>query len=252
MRNSSGPQNWIRDHATPVTATLVALIVVSSIIAFVSPAANHLLGFDPGEANRIYTAFTYVFAGNLTGGYGLFFFIFLLIWLVQTGGSVETDLGAKRYVGLLFVLTLIGSLVWLVGSTVMGQKPILMGATILQAAIAVAWCVRHAAMPVNFLLIGSVQAKWLGWLFGLVVLTSYGFANPVFGVIATVPLIVAALFADNKIPGLPYSAPVCQPKQSKASRAKEAAYLDSVKDRERERSERERLRKLFESSMKDE
>jgi hypothetical protein len=59
------------------------------------------------------------------------------------------------------------------------------------------------------------------------------------------------MFAVNKLPGLSYSKPVFKAAPSKAQIAKENRFYDDVRRREQERAEKERLRKLFEGSIKD-
>jgi hypothetical protein len=64
-------------------------------------------------------------------------------------------------------------------------------------------------------------------------------------------MLLSYLFASGRIPWLPYAGPSTKYKPSKAQRAREQTFFDDVRKREQERTERERLRKLFESSFDD-
>jgi hypothetical protein len=129
--------------------------------------------------------------------------------------------------------------------------------------LTVAWCFRNAGQSVNLYGILPIRAPWIAAITAASLLFSYGAVNPLLGLLAVAPLFVAMLFAQNKLPiafgagrssgGFGFGGATSK-KKVHATRAQaqyDEAYYDDVLRREQERDERERLRKLFESSLKD-
>lgn len=146
--------------------------------------------------------------------------LFLSYWLYMIGSSLEKEIGTGLLAAATGILTLAGGLAWWLGGSLM--------------------------MP------AAVQmAKWLAVLTAVVVLFISGSGAPLMGVFALLPLLLAFLYATNRIPGLKFGATVADVKSSKKQRQEFDNYMNDVYKREQEREERERLRRLFESSLDD-
>lgn len=247
----SNAQRWARQQGAPVTVGWFSLTLIAAIVGFFGNGiTSRLFGWSAAHSDRIWGVVTYPFALTLPPGLGIIFFIFLLMWILQMGGSVERDLGTVRYAIFWVVMTVLAALLVTVGGLVTKVDGGAEGPLLTLAAVSVAWCTRHATAPMSFWGI-PIQARWIGWLMVAFAFTTYGFANPILGAFACLHLGVAHLFAANRIPGLEYSAPIYKAKPSKAARERDAKYFDEVRAREQERQERERLRKLFEGSLDD-
>jgi len=105
-----------------------------------------------------------------------------------------------------------------------------------------------------------LSGKWLGWVTVATTILLAGFGNPLLGVVCALHLPVAFAFASNRIPAFTYNrgastsfakAKMGDRANLKKSEKMDPKYYDEVKKREKEREERERLRKLFESSIQD-
>lgn len=247
-------RSTVRKQGAPVTIGIMAVLVVSSLFLWGSQGRfGEWLVFTPGWMSHPWTLLTYAFAtSELTGPLGILFFIFLLFWWLWVGGSVERDLGTARYALLVGTMTVLPVLIIWAAAFVVGGSPVIAGSLLPLAGVTVAWGVRNQATPVCIWGIPA-NGKWIAILDTAMVLFSIGTAtrNPLLGVFACAHLGLAALFASNKLP-FRYGRPVYKAKPSKAQQMKESQFFEDIRRREKEREEKERLRKLFESSLGDE
>lgn len=244
-------QSWSRQQAAPVTIGWTVSLVVTAIISLFTNHAPVSWFALQSSGFQIYTLLSYPWALAAAQGFGVIFFLFLIMWLLAVGGSLERDLGTVRFS--LFVLSMIvlPAVLMVLAGMLLKSPVLLLGTLVPIAGLTVAWCVRNPSMEIRLMGVFPLQARWLAWLTVLIVFTSYAIPSPILGLVACIHLAVAFAFATNRIPGVPYSRPVYQKYQSKAAREREQAYIDEVKAREKEREERERLRKLFEGSLND-
>ena len=229
---------------TPVTVGMAAIVVLGAVLTLGAPAgmiAN--FAFDGSIFPRLWTALTYPLVNNL-GPIGL---VFLPLWLLSVGGTVERDHTSPRFAILLGIIVILSWLPFLV----MG-KPLL-GILIPNAALTAIWATRQPNACCMIFGLIPVKAKWIGWLGVASVLYSYGYGNLLMGALALISCLAAFLYASNRLPiRYGYSQSLGgTPRQSKAQKDREDAYLNDVFLREQERAERERLRKLFEGSLED-
>ncbi len=240
-----------KQSGTPATVALIGLLVGTFFINwFLNGRLSGALDFVPANAlSRPWTFLTYSLAAEPS----LFiFFLFTCMWLWWIGGSVERDLGTNRFVTFWIGLTLTGALAILAAAGLMGfNYPVhLLGCFIPLAGITVAWGTRNPGSIVNLYMVIPVAAKWIAWIMAVSVLIEFGQGNPMMGVFACVPLALAWAFADNRLPGLTYGRETRSRAAWKPSE-KDDRYFDEVRKRERDREDRERLRRLFEGSLKD-
>lgn len=238
--------------------TLIVLCIVGALSVWASNGVFELLAHRVGSFSRPWTLLTYPFAiGTLAGGgFGLIWLAFLAMWLYQVGGQIEGELGTKKYVGLWLILTILPALVLLPTAFLGSQKlfaegTMLFGSLLPVGGITVVWATRYPTTPVSMFGVIPLQAKWIGYFMVAAVILSYGGnGNFLIGIVAALSLLFPFFFARNQVPGFPYSVGAySKARQTKEQIRKEKEYFDDVKRREKEREERERLRKLFESSL---
>lgn len=229
---------------TPVTVGLTVAVVCGAILTLGKPTwMLETLGFSGTLLPQLWTSLTYVLVNSL-GPLGL---VFLPLWLLSIGGSVERDHNTPRFAVLLLALTLLSVLPFIIL-----QKP-LSGILIPDAALTVIWAARQPNACVMVFGLIPVKAKWIAWLGVASVLVSYGAGNLVMGFTSLLSCLAAFLYATNRLP-IRYGFSQMSggaPRKSKAQKEKEDAYLSDVFLREQERAERERLRRLFEGSLED-
>ena len=229
---------------TPVTIGLTALVVLGAVLTLGSSTfMRSNFGFDGAMFPKIWTVATYPFVNDL-GALGL---VFLPLWLLSIGGTVERDHTPVRF-GLVLAILIIVSLIPFL---VMRQP--LYGILVPNSALTAIWATRQPNACVMVFGLVPVKAKWIGWLGMASVLVTYGAGNLPLGVLALGSCLLAYLYAANRLPiRYGYSQyQVGAAKQTKAQKVKEDAYLSDVFLREQERAERERLRRLFEGSLED-
>jgi membrane associated rhomboid family serine protease len=243
-------QRWVRQQATPVTIGLIIALVVSFMFAwFTQGAPTPLLALDTARLLP-WTILTYPLA-DAGDGRALIFFLFLLLWLFWVGSSTERDLGSAKFAGFFALMTVLAGLFLFLGSTGLGIQYRLMGAGLPVAGLTVAWGTRNQNAQIRLYGIIPLTGKVLAILTVALTLFAYGTGAPLLGVFAVLHLAIAWAFAANKIPGYAYAKPVATYRPTKQQVERESSYFDDVRKREKEREERERLRKLFESSLVD-
>lgn len=245
-----------RSSQAPATAVLTVAIGLAFVISWFS--AGRFLGLDwmflPEIAlQKPWTMLTYQFA-SVGDGRGLIWLVFLLLWLWGLGGSLERDLGTPKYVAYWFVMTFLGAAFHWIGFLIAGGglepgQAALFGAYFPVAAVTLAWGTRNPNTPLTLMFVLPIVGKWLALL--AVLLVFFGTNSPMLAVFAVIPLGLAYLFAADRLPLLPASTSVRDKKSERRQERRQVEMIDRAVDRKREREERERLRKLFESSLAD-
>jgi hypothetical protein len=242
-----------RSSGAPAVYILIGVLLAAFVVAWlVQGSIFPHLAFT-GNWAKPWTLLTYPFA-DVGDGTSLLWFLLMLMWLYWVGTAVERDLQTIKFVGFLLAMTLLPALLIYVGGMVINNKPpAVYGPSLLVSAITVAWGVRYPTTCIRLWCIIPVTGKILAVLTVLLTMFGYGtiYGSPAMGVIASLHLGVAAAFAANKLPFAGYHKPAWKSPAAKATDRRDAAYYDDVKRREQERVERERLRKLFEGSVRD-
>lgn len=227
----------------------MGLIILGFIALWTSPngpLAEYLALRTTTWAAKPWTLITYPFIY----AQAFFFFLLLLLWFFSLGGQVEMELTTKRYLTFWAVISLVCGLIFVLALKVVGQNAQLDGPLLPLSCVTVAWATRNRTTPVQFMMLIPLMGQWLGWISAGIVLFDLGRIHPGVGAMCLIPLGLTYLFADDKIPGIPWRA---RAKVQPGHRGKfySESYYDDVKKREQEREEKERLRKLFENSFKD-
>lgn len=260
MSVMDGVKGWVRQNGSPVTAGLIGSLFVAALLNwFLKMPEIFALGGD--SLSRPWSFLTYPWAYSpLTNSLSMVCFFFMLMWLFSVGPGLEREMGSGRFAAFWAAFTVVpGILMWLVGGFGLYGGPF-----IPEAAITIAWCFRNRGQSINLYGILPVPAPWLAAITAFGTLMVHGSQNPLFGVAATAPLALAMLFAQDRLPiafgggrgrsgfgGFGGARVKTKVHANRAQAQYDEAYYDDVLRREKERDERERLRKLFESSLKD-
>ncbi|MGV3614587.1 MAG: hypothetical protein ACO1SV_04545 [Fimbriimonas sp.] len=265
---TEGIKGFVQRMGAPFTAFLVISLFVSALANwFLKTPEPFALGVD--SLARPWSFLTYPWAFNpFAGSLSLICYLLLLFWLYSVGPGLEREMGTSRFAGFWVFFTVLPALLMWLGAQTMGRNAFLFegGPFLPEAAVTVAWCFRNMHQRIMLYGVLPVPAPWLAALTAFATLMLHGSPNPMIGLLATAPLALAMLFAQNKLP-IPFAAryagsaggfggfgtakkkgPV---HATRAQAQYDEAYYDDVLRRERERDERERLRKLFESSLND-
>lgn len=253
--------SWFRRQGAPVTVLIIASMIVASVILWTTSLKGiERLALGATWQQQPWTLLTYPWAYSpFFNGLALVCFVFLCMWIFMTGGQIERDLGPIKYSVLWLVMILLPALfIVTLGPFTPGAYGA-MGMWLPEAAIAVIWCIRNPSQTIMLYGVIPLQAKWLAWVTAGITVAFAGAGNPLFGFVAGLHLIVAWAFATNLLPFWRYSYGASSfgrkvrvnPENLKKSERMDKGYYEDVKKREKEREERERLRKLFESSIDD-
>lgn len=245
-----------KSSQAPATAALTVGIAVAFVVSWFT--AGRVLGlplaFDPATIGSApWTLLTYPFA-SIGDGRALIWVLLLCLWLWGMGGAVERDLGTARFVGFWFIVAILGALFhWLgylvIGETLRFDQRALLGAFFPVAAVTVAWGVRNPTQPVLLMFVLPIQGRWIALL--SVLLVFFGTNSPALALFAVAPLGLVYLFATERLPFLPWRASLGDRRRAKQESRRSYAKIDEAMERQRQREERERLRRFFEKSLVD-
>lgn len=236
-----------RSSGAPVTVAIVAGMILGFLVSFftMGRVLYPTLAFSPADAFAqpwSFVLFPFAYPPS-----AIFSIVFGGLWLWGIGGSVERELGSTRHALLFFGAAFLAAFgVWL-GSIGMNASGALATAWIPTAAVTVAWGTRNPNAPLTFMFVLPLTGRWLAWLSAIFVFFGTSAQLAPF----TLPVLVLAwAWAAEKLPFLPWSGYRPGARDRKREQ-REQAYRDTVQERVKEREERERLRKLFESSLND-
>ncbi len=238
----------------PVTGVLVVLVAVSFLIGWFASSGSglpwtlDLLGLNEKSLlTKPWTLITYPFAFVGAQFIGV---LFVCYWFWSVGSQLETDLRSELYALFLLFSIITHGLFTVLAAMAMNAQVYLLMPFVLGASVTVLWGSRYPDMTVMVFGIIPVKAKWIAAISVGSILFSYGLGSPVVGVAICLPFIITALYGMNKLP-LAYGPLKTKVKDKKVEKEFHS-FIDNVRTREKEREERERLRKLFESSLSDE
>jgi membrane associated rhomboid family serine protease len=244
-------KSWSKQQGAPVTLGIVFSVVASALILWFTRAKGmESLRLSSLSNEQPWTFFTYPWSQMpFADGLSLMFFVFLMMWLFSFGAPVERMMGSRRY-AIFCAASIVGTglVAWL-GMLVLGINRPIGDAYLLASAITMVWCARNMTQVVMLNGFIPLSGKWLAVVDTVVLVLLYGFPVPLFGVICALPLVFVFLYASGRIPWLSIEPQRREVHATRAQARYKESYYDDVRKREQERDERERLRKLFESSL---
>lgn len=230
-----------------MTNGLVAVLAAAHLLAWLGLArvmASALALFTGQVLFRPWSLATYPLATTSSAN-GAIFVAFMLLWLYWLGESLERDLGSRGYL-LLFVLATIAMGL---GFALFGSGA-LFGPGLPIAVLTCAWAGKNRNAPVRLYMLIPVPAWVIAAIAVVTVALGYGAQNPILGAVYFAILVGAWLWGGRGL-----VAPRIAKSDAAYRRRENAEFIqfsEEVRRREKERAERERLRKLFEESTKDE
>ncbi len=244
------PIQWLKKQDSPVVLSICGLIVAMSVVFFfVGTGAADVLSFGPTWLSKPWSIFTYPFVYfGLSGPLSILFLVFLIAWMLFVGRSLEQVYGSAKFAAIWVIATVLPAALLYAGMLLLKKGDLVYGPMLPLGAVSVMWACRNRAMRIMLYGLIPLNGRILGWLTALFVLVSYGSASPVLGLLAILHLGLASLVADDKIPGIRLIAPLHVREVSKAEKIRQETVLADVARREFERSEKDRLRELFERS----
>ncbi|MCW5936670.1 MAG: hypothetical protein KIT11_05125 [Fimbriimonadaceae bacterium] len=235
---------------SPATWGLIISLAVGFVLGWI-PSVGQQWGsaviFD-GSLSRPWTLLTYPF-GGLGGALS---YIFAGLWLHGVGRYIEEREGSGRLLFFFFGLALVASL-GIALAALSGIRPALLGDPWIPiAGLTCIWAAREPDQPIRFMFVLQLAAKWVALVAAVLIFFGYGAGAPLIGVLAVLPCVVGWFYGRGNL-RLPARDRMVSTGRGPAQSPKEFdAYINKVKDRERERDERERLRRLLESSVSEE
>jgi membrane associated rhomboid family serine protease len=202
-----------------------------------------------GDIAKIWQLVTFPF---VTPGFGLISFLFGMLWLYFFCRFIEQDLGDRGFlIAFAAGSALLGLTAWL-ATIATGTPKMLYGTFSLSAFLTIIACARRPAEEICLWAVIRLKFFWIGLIMVAALVIENGVQNPVAGLIFLLPAALAWAYGDNRIPFLRYGKALATPaNQKKAENRQFDQFYGKVRDRAKEREERERLRKLFEGSIKD-
>ncbi len=250
-------RQWARRQLAPMTLGLMGVLVAGSLFFWFSQGRfADSLSFGEDWLHAPWTILTYPFAYSGVGAGGisqLIWFLCLLALMLYTCAGVERQIGTPKYAALWVASSVLPALLYWIGELVVHRGSSISGPLLPVATITFIFCIRNQSMQFNLWGILPLTGKWIAVIIVAGLLFQFGSVAPLLGVFAVLHLGLAYLYANNQIPFLPYAVAGYQNyKPSKQERERQSKYFDEVRKREKDREERERLRKLFEGSLSDE
>lgn len=191
-----------------------------------------------------------IFAG---GSFGVIFLIFELFWLFRYGSTIEQRFGKTTLLATFFGSAVAFALCGWIGAKISGLPGGFLDNSWLPTSfLVILVCAMQPNADMCFWGI-SIKVKWLAALIGAMVLFGYGAGGfPLLGVAVCLPLVFAWYYGQNKIPGITLGKNIfTQKKETIKANREFDEFRSKVRDKEKDRKEKERLRKLFEGSLDD-
>lgn len=242
-------------RATGTNAT-IGLIIAISICFFVSwltipsQAIFQTFAFHL-DLGKFWQLLTYPFAMG-TNGESFVSLVFSMIWLNFFGGILERRFGWKVIIGTFFVASVVGGLLAFLASNFFPNTHLLMSGSYYPVSVITILACALQPEEVLRLLFITVKFKWIALFSGLSILFLYGAGAPFAGILLALPMLFSWFYGLNKIPIITQGQNIFTAKAEKKKSNREFdEFRSKVRDKEQERQERERLRKLFEGSFND-
>lgn len=255
MRKSWNADRLRKSDRPLATTAIVVALVACFLLAFAlsgmdTNPLSKALAYDH-TLSRPWTLFTYPFYRDFSF---VIWFALACFITYQFLFGIERKLGAAGTLVFFFSVTFLGGLFYFFGIQIFGLSAILPSLNLPLEFTIFAWCLINPSAQIMLMMVLPVPTRVLMWLAVAGVVIEYGWRNPLVGFVTAVPLLLVWLYATDRIPFLRFGAvPDLTPKREAKKEKKEFdRYMDDVKRREKEREEKERLRRLFEDSISDE
>lgn len=248
-------RNFKLRNGAPATTTIVAAVVIGFLLCWFDRSFKtfEMIRFQADLlGQRPWTALTYPYCD--TGPVSL---LFACYWLWTMGGALERDIGTRPLALFWVVESILCPLSLWVGSKVSGVDGLLIGPWVPLAALTMLWGLRNANAQLLLFFVIPVKGRAIAWLALLLVLfgahsPQMGYA-PVLALFAALPLILAWALGTRRTNVLGITEAGTRGKDYvRGAGFYSREYFDDVKRREKDREEKERLKRLLEGPSGDE
>lgn len=182
---------------------------------------------------------------------GAIWVLLSMVFLWFVGSALERTDGPRALLAYFFGFGFIGGLLFLLGAAVSTQPALMAGSAVSMAAMVCIWASRNPTAPLMFFGVIPMQAKWLAVLIAAMTFFQLGTGQIMAAAFAALSWLGAWYFGKSGYK-FPKRKVVVSGRGRQQTKAEYEMFMADVKKREQEREERERLRKLFESSLGDE
>lgn len=178
-----------------------------------------------------------------------FFLIFQGLWLWSFGSMIESRLGTAGLLREFIIGTIVCGVCLALVAVPLEGSLLLTSPWLPIAFITVMACAWSPNQQILFWMF-PLQLKWLALITGIFAVWIYGMGAPLVGLGAAVPLALGWFYGSGKLgPLSPGVNPFAKRQEKKRENRAFDEFYSKVREREQERAERERLRKLFEDSI---
>jgi len=203
-----------------------------------------------GTFVKPWTFLTYPFATTGSGA-GIIFDALQWFWLFWIGSSIEKSDGWKGLLLSFFGYTLLAGLLTAACGRLTGPPVLLVGPWLPISALTCVWAGRNPAAIIRLMMVIPVNGKILAVVTAATDLFIYGAGAPFIGVLAALACVVGWFHGTGAILAR-REKPVVSGRGQRAQNPKEFdQFMTQVRAREKEREERERLRRLLEGGPSD-
>ena len=246
---TGGRRQW------PATAYIVAALIASFLLAwfFSGSIPNPVLAnlAYTSDLSKPWTLLTYPFA-ILTPG--VFWFAISCWILYQFMSDIERRLGPYGITIFFFAMTFLGGLGYFIGSVIAaGPSSIVPRLDLPLEVVIFTWALLNWKATIKLFMFIPVPASVIAYLCIAAVVIQHGLSSPLVGVFTALPILVSWLYVTNRISFMRFGQvpDLAGIKQAKKETKEFDTYMDNVKKREQDRKEKEKLRKMLESSLQD-
>ena len=242
--------NW---RLTPsATIGLIVAMFLTFVLAWI-PSMSHgvvtWMGCD-GSLAKPWTFLTYPFAWNGEGS-GIIFLAFEWFWFYWIGTSLESSDGWNGLLLAFFGYTLLAGLLTALCGHLLGWHGILLGAWLPVSALTCVWAGRNPKMEIRLMMFIPVSGKILAILTAAANLFIYGTGFPLVGALAALPCVVGWLHGSGVLLGRRKTTVVSGRGNRAQSPQEFERFISQVRLKEKEREERDRLRRILEDGPSD-
>lgn len=252
MRKSWNAGRSNRGDRPVATIAILALLVACFLGGWLFSAQDRNPFWDElrfsADLSKPWTLFTYPFAVGVSG---VIWFALACWILYQFLSDLERRLGQWGTSLFFFGCTFVFGLFYLLGTLAFGPSAILPSLNLPLEVVVFTWCLVNPAAQIMLFMVIPMPTRVLMWLCVAGVAIEHGWSNPPVGLVTAVPLLAVWAYATNRIPFMTFGyVPDLTSRKVEKRQSKEFdRYRDDVKRREQERAEKDRLRRLFESSL---
>lgn len=255
MRNTWNADRPAARRNLSATAYIIAALAASFLLAWFFSGSNPNPVWEnlayTSDLSKPWTLLTYPFGVLLSG---VFWFAISCWILYQFMSDIERRLGPWGVTIFFFAMTFLGGLGYFIGTVIASGPSMIQPRLDLPLEVVIfTWALLNWGATIKLFMIIPVPASVIAYLCLAAVVIEYGLGSPLVGVFAALPILVSWLYVTNRISFMRFGQvpDLASAKQAKKETKEFDTYMDKVRAREQDRKEKDKLRKMLESSLQD-